>query len=48
MENRQTVEVVDKFNYLEVFKKKKKEHEGEQITDIIYFKRIPDIGSYEL
>ena len=46
MENRQTVEVVDKFNYLEVFKKKK--HGGEQITDIIYFKRIPGIGSYEL
>ena len=52
MENRQTAEVVDKFNYLEVFLKtereKKKEQEGEQITDIIYFKRIPRIGNYEL
>jgi hypothetical protein len=46
MDNRQTAEVVDKFNYLEVFLKKK--HGGEQITDIIYFKRIPRIGSYEL
>jgi hypothetical protein len=46
MENRQTAEVVEKINYLEVIKKKEKE--GEQITDIIYFKRIPRVGSYEL
>jgi len=47
MENRQAAEVVEKFNYLEVLKKRK-EHGGEQITDIIYFKRIPRLGSYEL
>lgn len=49
MENRQTAELVDRFNYLKVFlKKKKKEQGGKQITDIIYFKRIQSIGSYEL